>query len=64
MKQTNLILILLIIYAEASSQIVNVESSRMQSDTVGRNVALLLQQMRFDLKVCNRLIFLIRVENK
>ena len=35
MKQTNLILILLIIYAEASSQIVNVESSRMQSDTVG-----------------------------
>lgn len=35
MKKTSLILLLLFIYAKASSQIVNVESSRMQSDTVG-----------------------------
>ena len=35
MKKINLILLLLIIFSSASSQIVNVESSRMQSDTVG-----------------------------
>ncbi|MEO5946384.1 MAG: DUF481 domain-containing protein [Chitinophagaceae bacterium] len=35
MKTTYLLFLLLIIYAEASSQIINVESSRMQSDTVG-----------------------------
>ena len=35
MKKINLILLLSIIFSSASSQVINVESSRMQSDTVG-----------------------------